>query len=430
MDNVFFQELELDLYKTKDFFECTISKEELSLIDEEYCIESVKDISDKIKNIITKFTNALYLYINSAKRIIELYNIKRDTKNNLKIIKRVIKKNPEIGKEKVSYRIFLNYNDNIDYYTKIINNVTFRVENIDNKWVTDLIDNYYKNIDGKNMIEEITINDAVDSINTTLKMINDDMDKTYKRIKNISDELNKKDSLNKKHINLFKRIIQNVQKSIQSKIFMLSINIDFVFNKIHSVIKSIIKKDTEKCKIKKVISRDKTAIKYSKKVDTVDILGYKIDLYETDKYIQSEFVMGGKHPTVYFGKNFRELPRANQVAILFHEYGHVINGHLGYVNYKNEYKLSKEFKRRTKKFFKTLGADFNSNKDKISDDNLLLYLLIELQADEFSSKIVGKKVIKKTLDHDYKEIVRDAKRLSDERKADLLLINKLRQEML
>jgi hypothetical protein len=427
MEELTFEQFEMDLFESESIFNKSICDTELYAYT-----ESVKDITAKIKSVISKFVNALHAYTENVKRIIELYKTKRGVERNLKVIERAIKKCPEISKEKIHYRIFYGSKDDVDYYSKITNNLAYRIENLDSEWITTIIDNYYKNIDCTDEnLKDISIQAALKNTEAVIEGIEEEINETYKCIRHVSSAIEKSKNLNNKHASLFKKAVQSIQKGIQRKVYMIFLNIEYLFSCIHSRVVDLVKKDSKEYVIKR-ISRENTAIKHSKKIDTVEILGYKIELYETDRYIQSEFVTGSNNnPKIYLGKRFKELPRPHQLATLYHEFGHVINGHLGANLYRNEYKLSKTIKRRARKYLNVMNAPMtDENKKILSDDDVLVYLLIELEADEFASKVVGKRVMKKTLEKDYKQLVRDAKRVSDEAKAGTLLAGKARTKML
>ena len=93
-------------------------------------------------------------------------------------------------------------------------------------------------------------------------------------------------------------------------------NIEMLYSQVCDKVKDFVKDEHDKVVIDNVTGDYKEIRKNSKKVDTVNILGNKIDLYESDKYIESEFVTGSVHPRVYFDKSFSKLPPVYQKAIL------------------------------------------------------------------------------------------------------------------
>lgn len=426
MSSFMCQESEILLVKNREQFNETL---ELALLNEEehdFYIESIRDIGTKMKSLFQRFVNALSVYANNTVRIISLYNDKRNVNNNIKVIKKLIKKNPKLGKKKIKYRLFSDYKDNLDFDIKICNNIAYRIEKLDEPWITNLMDSYYKNIDSHDKnIHDVTISDALSNCEAVVSDIDKEIDKIVKSTKDIVSKLDKSENINENHLGIFKRFIKSIQTYIQTKTHMLILNVEFLFSNIHNVLKSSVEDAINTVVIKRQYKYE-TIEKHATKVDTVDVLGFKIDLYETDRYIESEFTTGFKSPRVYFDKSFKKMPRASQEAILYHEYGHIINGHLGTVHYRDEYKLDKKIRRRVRKYLRFVDTD----KNKLKDDDLLLYLLVELEADEFSAKYVGKTVIRKTLEHDYKELIKKVPNMSEEEKDNTLAIGFIRNKML
>ena len=414
MDSIVFKESYLALYEAKSQLEIS-----LSIIDTFY-----ENSNENDTGVFKKISNAFNTYISNTKKIIEMYSYKRQVKKNLKIMKKVIDKNPSIGKEKITYRVFSDYKHELDYYSKISKNLAYRTQNIDKKWMTDLMDSYYKNMDtGSSGLKKITINESIEEVEDILNDINKYIEFPSK----INDELYSNiDKTKTENVNSFKKVINTFCKSIQTRIYIFMYNIEMLYSQVCDKVNDFVKNERDKVVIDNVTGDYKEIRKNSKKVDTVNILGNKIDLYESDKYIESEFVTGSVHPRVYFDKSFSKLPPVYQKAILYHEYGHVINGHLGTRHYRDEYKLDKKISRRVNKYLKQI----NSEKKDLASDDLLVYLLIELEADEFSAKFVGRNVVKKSLEHDYEDLVNKSKDLSDEDKLNTLFVGQLRRSML
>lgn len=416
MDNIVFLESCLELYEAKSQLETVIS-----------IIDTFYESSDQnTKKGFTKLKEAFNRYTSKVKDLCELYSSKRRVKKNLKIMKRAIKDNPELAKEKVTYRTFADFTDDLDYDVKLSKNLAYRIDNYDKKWMTNLMDSYYKNMDDSNkFLKKITIKESIEYAEGIISDIDKAIETRKKLVENVANNVDDENTT-PEQVNMFKNLITTIYKSIQTRIFIMMYNIESLFVSTVDKIRNDIDAEANKMVVKKITKSYNTIQKNSKKIDTVEIFGTIIELYETDKYIESEFVTGADHPRVYFDKDFKKLSPAYKKAILYHEYGHVINGHLGTVHYRDEYKLDKKISRRVKKYLKQV----NSKKENLASDDLLIYLLIELEADEFSANFVGKNVIKKSLEHDYVGLVNKAKDLSDDDKINTLFVGKLRASML
>lgn len=427
MEYIALRENEILLKKNYNIFNTML---ELAYVEEdvdEYYSESVKDITDKIKALIKRFIKAFSIYLDNMIKIFSLYKQKKNVDKSIDVIERVLKKNPEIASMKIKWRQFSNAKDDIDFDAKVSKNIAFRIEHLDEEWLTDLMNAYYKNIDGTaDTMHDTTIKDALKNNKLASDVIEREINDTMYCMRTLGDRLDKCESLTHKHSQMVKKFIKSIQGYIQSKFQLVTLNIEYFFQEVRLAVLGSVEQEAEKVVVKHN-SKFETIEKHATKVDTVNILGYEIELYETDRIIESEFTTGGKPHRVFFDKSFKNKSKAYQKAILYHEYGHIINGHLYNNHYRDEYKLAKIMKKRVKKYLKYVVVE---GKEKLKDDDLLIYLLIELEADEFSSRYVGKTLMKKTLEHDYAELLKRVPNLSKQQKQDTLTIGYIRTHML
>ena len=148
MEYIALRENEILLKKNYNIFNTML---ELAYIEEdvdEYYSESVKDITDKIKALIKRFIKAFSIYLDNMIKIFSLYKQKKNVDKSIDAIERVLKKNPELASMKIKWRQFSNAKDDIDFDAKVSKNIAFRIEHLDEEWLTNLMDSYYKNIDG------------------------------------------------------------------------------------------------------------------------------------------------------------------------------------------------------------------------------------------------------------------------------------------
>lgn len=435
MENIFIKEVELNLYKLSSDY--TLLFETCELYESNlYTTESVKDIGIKLKSFIVKFTNIIHAYINNIYEIFNLYINKKQVKKNIKIIEKAVKKDPVLANKKIKCRLFGTYVDknhnikdigNNQYHTLITNNITYRIENIDDKRLIDTIDKFYKSIDNSVVVSgELTVNESIEIFKKYINDINKEIEEKKSLLLDISKLLQKYKNISTKHISIFKKCINKLQSFFHNLVFKSTTSIEYYFKSLHSCIKNMIMDESKDCKLPK-ISRDKTAMNHSKKVSELNIQGRKIELYETDRYITSEFIIGHK---IYFNKNILKLPRAHQAAIIYHEIGHLINGHSnGEVIYRDEKELGRQIKKQIKKYDKMVSKSIFYDHPNLTDDSILIYLLVELEADKYSSSIVGKKVYRNSLMKDYKQLCDDYN-FDDDNREFQTFVGKLRTKLL
>lgn len=410
MENIFLKEVEINLDKLSSDYILMFETYELYENDLYVC-ESVKDIKEKIKSFISKFTNIFQAYSNNISEIFKLYINKRQVQKNLKIIEKAVKKDPILAKQKIKYRCFMTYADKnhdiktIDgnkYDTLITNNIRYRIENKDEERLLNTIDSFYKNIDNTSeTVMETTVNESLDIFKSIIENINKEMNDRKKLFFNISKLLQNYNSIKVHHMSIFKKCIHKLQMFFKNLIYKSTMFIEYYFKSLRNSIKNMIIKESKECKPVK-INRDKTAVKHSKKVNELNIQGRKVELYETDRNIESEFIEGNR---IYFNKNIIKLPKSHQAAIIYHEIGHLINGHSNAeCIYRDEKKLGKQIKKQIKKYDRLVSKSIFYDNPALTDDSILIYLLVELEADRYSSSVVGKKVYQKSITKEYKQI--------------------------
>ncbi len=425
MDSIELREMEVSLYKWDTYFELALNSDIMST---DIYTEGVKDILSKIRHTILKYAIIFDKYAVNVINTFELYKQKMSVEKNMKVIQKALKKNPDIANKKIKYRIYDNYKNEIDYETNISNNLAFRIENLDEEWLTDIMDAYYKDIDAENHeMEEVTIQEAFDDMQEVLKDIDKAIEKQKKSVKQTCVKLSKSKNLNIKQLSLLKKFLLCSQKHVQNKIFKTSVRLDYLYNELHKATSDTIKEESEKY-VKRKYSTEARAEKDAQFIGKVKVLDYDIDLYRTEKYIISEYTRGN---CVYFDRDFINLPKSHQAAILAHEYGHIVNGHTLMYDRKlrNEYKLGKDIKKSVKKYDKAVDKSGFGDVKEVADDSLLIYLLVELDADRYAAKTVGREVIKKALLTDYEKMTKNLN-MSDLEKEYYMFIAKTRTDMI
>ena len=98
MESIYQTEFELSLYKLDTKFEMMINTD---IVNYDVYMEGASNNPSKIKSLILKYFIICDAYLNNLIKLFDLYKQKRNVKKNIKIMERVIKKNPEIAKQKI-----------------------------------------------------------------------------------------------------------------------------------------------------------------------------------------------------------------------------------------------------------------------------------------------------------------------------------------
>lgn len=407
MDSIYYYEFDLNMSKLSlkidtlfDFIDVDLNKD--ILIN-----ESAKGTVIKIKDILNKYTKIYLLFLNNVKEIFKLYKSKRSIERNLKLMKRTIKKDPELANQEINFRLFSHYkktyNDDendVKYHELFIKNLTYRIQTTNQSDINNIIDDFYKSIDHKSNITKININVAINETEKYIETIDNEINRQKEYIKHLPDYIN--DFESSKSSGVICKIFKVLKRKCMIIYSNIVLDIELLYRGFNEIInkktKDISKEYVKKRVLK--VKRPTNIYKNSKKIETIDLFGIKIDIYETDRYIESVFTNGS---AIYLDKSFKELPRMYQLSTLYHELGHILYGHSGnnmYL-YRDEYKLSKNFKKKIKKIITTMEkSQYNS------DDELIIYLLAETEADSFSVEKLGKRITRKALNEDYKQMVK------------------------
>ena len=130
--------------------------------------------------------------------------------------------------------------------------------------------------------------------------------------------------------------------------------------------------------------------KVSKYRTTYTFGDQEFKVFELPFDIHSAFI--NRRNEIYVDKEFFTYPRCMQKAILYHEIGHLMQGHFGPTQRIWSDKEVKEIERNFYKYRKKL-----KKMDISPSDDVYASILIEADADSFSSKIVGRRTFKKSM---------------------------------
>ena len=178
----------------------------------------------------------------------------------------------------------------------------------------------------------------------------------------------------------------------------------------------------------------KTQMKHSKKIMEITYGDDTYNIYETDYPELSCFNYGGNE--IYIDKGFFNQPKGYQLAILYHEIGHHQCKHfkpnkkeMKNLVVEDETALIKRIKRDANKFyFNTTHRSKFYSKD-YEDGTEFLYLLLEWEADRFSSKIVGKPIMKQALTSRFNKMLDNYYDKPNSEQLKYILYNKDRMKM-
>ena len=97
---------------------------------------------------------------------------------------------------------------------------------------------------------------------------------------------------------------------------------------------------------------------------------------------------------VFVDQMFKEYPRAIQKAIIYHEIGHLANGHFGTLDKQNDTVDARRMAHQVKKYKRVVSRSMF--KEDMDDDELI-YIMVESEADRYAAKFVGKKTVDASL---------------------------------
>ena len=97
---------------------------------------------------------------------------------------------------------------------------------------------------------------------------------------------------------------------------------------------------------------------------------------------------------VFIDQTFKRYPKAIQKAIIYHEIGHLANGHFGTLTTSNDTIDARRMAHQIKKYKRIVKHSAFKND---MDDDELVYILIESEADRYASKCIGKRTMDTSL---------------------------------
>lgn len=353
------------------------------------------------------FLNIFRAWCKQLATVIEEYKIRSKIRKRLYVVNRMMKRVPSLRKTKWQFRTFGTLaKDKKGYYIKdirsaidIAKNASAALQYVGDERMRLLINNYHSYHSGYDMMYIMTLEEAVGFLNNIVYSMNEELPYHLRELMNFDVA---KQMVRDGEVDTaieVKEKMSDIMACITNTAHIMSLNIDSVFHDFDTAIYSTMDKITDKYVIrsKKESSIFKELRKNSKKVAKMTYCNIDFDVYELP--IKNSTCLNYAGSSIYVHNGFFELPIGFQEAILFHEIGHRVNGDFDNIEgVVDEEELFERFKKEAKKFDKIVrrSRDFR-NDTSLNNDDELLYLLVELEADRFASRFVGKNIMRKTL---------------------------------
>lgn len=368
--------------------------------------EKVSDIPKTIWKVIDTIYTVFCDYITELSK---LHKNKKDRKymeTTIKNVKKAIKSCPKL-KEQVIYIdtgfdiIDKKASHTEDQLDKLGINLANAVRLRDDDRMNELIQNYYmvRRVDSTEEVYKYKMNigRAIERIEEGIERVDKKIEENKKFLLNFKNHFIEvyKDEHESKIINDFTGIVKYLQLMISKFILVFYFNTEDIFRQVHDVTLDMVKQGGKKY-VKKVSPTNEDIIKESNLVRKVKLNGKEYEVYQTKFEDVPAMIVGDQF--IFVDKNFFNQPKSFQYAILFHEIGHSMSGHFDNKTVLDNRKLEKRFRKETKKYDRIVWFSDWYDVKRLGDDTELVYILVELEADRFSSKFVGKRMMKRALD--------------------------------
>lgn len=388
MNSIYFKEYEIEsLYLTNYFI---------------YASESIplQIYTESIQERFSKIIDVIINYIFGIKKILKIYFLKKNMKTGIKYIEKYIRKYPNLKTEKISVSLYGNDFKDIlhdpDKFLQITLNMLQKVKftNSRNKELYDIMEKYQLKKLGNELYMTTTVENVIEMVKLAILDLN-----TYE--KDIKDNIkefmyiDKEDGINQNFIN-------NIRTEVKMIADSLIMSSNAMVYDIQSLISTYIKKKRDDC-----IQKDpniKNLIKSSEEVKKIDCCGYSFKVLQSKKYSNISCLNNGGFE-IYVDNSFFKEPIEIQEAIIFHEIGHFMKGHFKTkpnTDIEDEIALFKRIKHDVYKYKQyTFFSPFR--KFLMDNENELLYILLELDADRFAAEKTTKTTIRHSLNTRYRK---------------------------
>lgn len=394
-------------------------------IDMKYTAESVgSDVIKKIKIGIKYLVNLTILSIEELAKINKQRDEQLKIRKTIKVYDKVLTKCPDIAKEKVYIRAYKDLKDKDDDYDKKINHnlLTIMHEMLYNARNGSLLMQYNldKAVDG---YYEIPVKDALVELNNYYNMIEKEINEDIEDLKTLYKDVDKVANMNIDAFASLKSLLTKVKETLVKKSFIFYLNLDlFQYQLSHIVSRDVAKKADDVVVDTHTKEGLEKVINSAQIVNTMKVGDMEFRIYKTTYNDISCFNYKGND--IYVTNDFFNLPKGYQLAILYHEIGHTMSGHFYPLEIQDDEKKLKSIKKYKKKFDRMVYNSRYFNVENLNNDEELIYILTELDADRYSANLVGKHMMNSALKSTFNDMLKHSG-LSKE----LIRYNKFRMKL-
>lgn len=418
----FLTEIALDIEKIDFKYEYNLK---LLDIEMDYTTEFVgSEAIKKLKKGIKYLINLTYLSIEELKKINDNQAEKLSIGKTIKVYELITKKYPDLSKEKVYIRAYKDLKDNDkDYDKKIDHNLLVNVrELLNNPRNAYLLMNY--NIDkATDGYYEIPLEDAVTQLKTYYDNLIKETEEYKNDLKTLSRDIDKVMSIDVDIFSGIKKLLMNVKEAVIRRTYIFYMNLDLLSYQIKHITEKHVENKAEEVVINIDSKEDIDKVKKSsEQVGTMQVGELTFNIYKTKYNNISCFNLGGHD--IFVTNKFFNLPKGYQLAILYHEIGHTTSGHFFPLEIQDDAERLKIIKKDKKKFDRLVYNSRYYNVENLINNEELLYILTELDADRYSANKIGKRLMKSSLKSTFNEMLKN----SDLSK-DLVKYNKFRMSL-
>lgn len=385
------------------YYENAIRMEE-AFVDFEFSLDYIPIAEASLPNIGNKLDlifKAVIHFFKEVKSILESYTVSRDTANLFVFIEQTLKKYPNLGKEIITIRDYEKAENNLKNSQTYMRNLATRSAlAITDVRLYNLLANYHFETGGRDLFREVKLKDVPDIISEMAQIIENDRNEVIRNLFKFKEKVKEYEN-EPGFIESVKSILKNITDSFKKRINIINYNYEAMIYELHKTTKNSV--DEASAKVRRVPSR-KTLVKNSTYYKSIKVGDTTFDLYKLPYDHIACFNYKGTN--IYLDESFFKYPIGYQKAILYHEIGHYKSGHFGDIEgVTDEFKQMKRIRSDMYKFDRLVKAsEFNPTK-ALNDDSELLYILIELDADRYSSLDVGKTMMKKGLTTKFKDML-------------------------
>lgn len=370
------------------------------IIESMIYMEAGEDNRRGIIALINRMTNAFYDYLQDIKKLNDFKKIKKEVDSSLKIYEKAIKKFPDWENKKISLAVIPgdvigDKQHKIDKSSYLnIDDMMVRIKTINDNSIQNIMNEYIKRKKAYAGYFNVPAKYACKVVLQYSDLIDKNITECENNIKKFSAYIKDADIDHNEMIDAMKSMIEIYKDDCETNLYKCKNNISVLKYSIGSSIEntmriycSIFFKNTP------FIKDDKKMMENSKFVKKLSIGDVDFNIYEMPE--ENTICFNYKGFDVYVNKGFFNLPEAVQLGVLYHEVGHFMQGHFDNDHVGVEQRET--IKKLKKKLFMFHWSVWNSswtNEPILNNNAELVYILVENEADEYASNIIGKSAYK------------------------------------